>query len=160
MSAQFSADMLYRYTLDREGPGNGTTLFVMANPSTADDTLDDATIRKVRGFGRVNDLGKLLIGNLFAYRATDINELKNVSDPVGCSNDYFLDEMMEQADRVVFAWGRLAKFPRSLRHRWMDVYKIAKGNGHEPLCLGVGADGHPRHPLMLPYSTPLETWKL
>lgn len=161
MSAVFSPDMLYRYELERQGVGIGTTAVIMVNPSTADADLDDATIRKVRGFGRVYYLGRLLIGNLFAYRATDIKKLREVDDPIGPDNDWHIDKMLRESDRVLFAWGRLSKLPAAFRTRWTSVYELAKNAGHNPLCLGVGKDGHPRHPLMLPYETTrLEPWRI
>ena len=50
-SAIISACGTYRYRLEREGRGDGATAVIMVNPSTADATLDDPTIRKLRGFG-------------------------------------------------------------------------------------------------------------
>src|SRR5882724_1884503 len=55
MSAVISNCGLYRYRLDRmlrddHGP---TVAFVMVNPSTADATQDDATIRKCIGFAKL-----------------------------------------------------------------------------------------------------------
>jgi hypothetical protein len=152
MNAIFSRDRLYRYELHRPGEGRRRTAVIMVNPSTADETTDDATIRKVRGFGERYGFGKLLIGNLFAYRATDVRELGAVLDPVGPANDYHLKRMMGQADQVLFAWGRLEKIPPAYRERWKMIADIAESLGHEPLCLGTTMDGQPRHPLMLPYA--------
>jgi hypothetical protein len=158
MKAIFSTDGLYRYELFRPGTGRKRTAVIMVNPSTADDVEDDATIRKVRGFAERNDFGKLIIGNLFAYRSTDIRKLKDVIDPVGPANDYHLRRMMSQADQVLFGWGRLEKLPVHLRDRWRVVADIAESLGHKPLCLGTTLDGQPRHPLMLPYSMPVKPW--
>jgi hypothetical protein len=55
-TATFSDDGLYRYTLTRSGtPGVGESqpcdlLYLMLNPSTANASKDDATIRRCRGF--------------------------------------------------------------------------------------------------------------
>ena len=65
----------YRYRLERHGlSGAGAVAWIMVNPSTADATTDDATIRKVVGFSERMGAGWLIVGNKFAYRATDIGD--------------------------------------------------------------------------------------
>lgn len=146
----------YRYRLER-GSGETATAIVMVNPSTADATQDDATIRKLRGFGERNGWGRIIVGNLFAYRATDVRELARVADPVGPANDDYLAHIVRHADRVVVAWGPLAKLPSPLRGRWRQVCRLF---GPRPVfSIGVSAnDGQPKHPLMLPYDSPLIPW--
>lgn len=151
----------YRYRLERPGPGNGSTAIIMVNPSTADAEKDDATIRKLRGFGERNRWGRLIVGNLFAYRATDVRELGRVADPVGRRNDDHLFDMMLEADRIVVAWGPLAKQPKLLRNRWRQVMNLAPGGWEEVFSIGLPAkDGHPKHPLMLAYAEPILPWSL
>lgn len=151
----------YRYRLEREGHGLGSTAIIMVNPSTADATQDDATIRKLRGFGERNQWGRIIVGNLFAYRATDVRELGKVSDPVGPENDEHLKAILSQVDRVLFAWGPVSKQPKYNRSRWAVVDAFAKGSGHFPLCIGAPAKcGHPKHPLMLGYDSPILHWRL
>lgn len=150
----------YRYRLDRfASPHAMVTAVIMVNPSTADATHDDATIRKLRGFGERNKWGHIIVGNLFAYRATDVRELAKAHDPVGPENDDHLIKIMAQADQVVFAWGPITKQPRAIRSRWIDVAAIVHGTGLDPLCIGpVAKCGHPKHPLMLPYSSAIMNW--
>lgn len=149
----------YRYRLERDGPGAGSTAVIMVNPSTADATENDATIRKLLGFGKHNGWGRIIVGNLFAYRATDIRELADAADPVGPDNDAHLQQIMADVSRVVFAWGAKAKLPKRLRTRWRKALYIAQANGLEPLCIGATAkDGHPCHPLMLAYELPVQPW--
>lgn len=160
-SAVLSACGLYRYRLEREGQGSGRTAVIMVNPSTADATEDDATIRKLRGFGSRNQWGRIIVGNLFAYRATDVRELATASDPVGPLNDEHLIEMIHEADRVVFAWGPpKSKLPKHLRDRWRIVWEMAvELRSDHPLCIGPTAKcGHPCHPLMLSYELPIVPW--
>ena len=150
----------YRYRLERPDVfGDTSTAVIMVNPSTADATQDDATIRKLKGFRDRYGWGHLIVGNLFAYRATDVRELAKVSDPVGPENDQHLHDICREAQRVVFAWGPLAKQPKFWRHRWERVQQIAMSHGHVPVSIGEPAkDGHPKHPLMLPYDSPLLPW--
>ena len=155
MSAILSECGRYRYRLEREGPGEGTTVVIMVNPSTADAEIDDATIRKLKGFGARNRWGRLVVGNLFAYRATDVRELARVADPIGPDNDIHLLDMFFEADRVIFAWGRNNKVPAPLSVRWRSIWALTH---LQPMCFGVCADGHPKHPLTLDYRTPLVEW--
>ncbi|MEM5390075.1 DUF1643 domain-containing protein [Paraburkholderia phymatum] len=43
-----------------------TALFAMLNPSTADATLDDPTIRRCRGFTKLLDCNGLAVADLYA----------------------------------------------------------------------------------------------
>lgn len=138
-----------------------TGAVIMVNPSTADAEMDDATIRKLKGFAARWKWDRLIVGNLFAYRATDVRELGKVDDPVGPENDEHLFSMMAEADELVFAWGPLAKQPKAHRDRWSRVAWIAHEAIIEPKSIGVPAkDGHPKHPLMLAYDTPLMEWNI
>jgi len=148
----------YRYRLEREIGSGKTACGIMVNPSTADGLSDDATIRKWLGFAVRNDIGRFIIGNKFAYRSTDVKALRSVDDPCGPENDEYLEAMMREADLHIVAWGPLAKLPPNLRSRWLEIVTIADRVGCELLCLGTAKDGHPRHPLMLAYSTPLVPW--
>src|SRR5688500_10998560 len=125
MSAIISPDGTYRYRLEREGAGDGATAIIMVNPSTADAEKDDATIRKLKGFGERYQWGKLIVGNLFAYRSTDVRELATAADPVGPDNGYRLAEIFLDAERCVFAWGPMAKLPKRLRAHWRKVHQLA-----------------------------------
>lgn len=160
MSAIISDCGLYRYRLERHAlSGAGSVAWIMVNPSTADGVSDDATIRKVIGFSERMGAGWAVVGNKFAYRATDVRELKTARDPVGPENDTHLAAIMREAATVIVAWGPLAKLPPHLRRRWHAVARLADANGCRLMCLGTAQDGHPRHPLMLAYDTPLTEWK-
>ncbi|MCW1844198.1 DUF1643 domain-containing protein [Prosthecomicrobium hirschii] len=154
-SAVLSDCGTYRYRLERFlGPGP-TVVGVMVNPSTADAEQDDATIRKWLGFAARLGWGRIVIGNLFSYRSTDIAGLRSARDPVGPLNDWHLQDMFRGADTIIVAWGALAKLPPSLRRRWRCV---PWPNGIALQCWGTASDGHPLHPLMLSYGTQLRPW--
>lgn len=159
MDALISPCGRYRYRLDRDGlSGKGTVVWIMVNPSTADATQDDATIRRVRGFSQRLGFARFTVGNLFAYRATDVRELRSVSDPIGPKNDDQLHFMVGSANMVIVAWGPVAKQPPVLRDRFKAIVKMAESYGQKLMCLGTANDGHPRHPLMLANDTPLQIW--
>lgn len=163
MSAIISPCGLYRYRLDRRGENlNGDTVVIMVNPSTADAETDDATIRKLKGFGARRGWTNIVVGNLFAYRSKDVRELAAVADPVGPENDAHLRAMFDNGAfvRLIFAWGPMGKLPKRLRARWRAVYQMALDAGLEPTSIGAPAkDGHPCHPLMLPYDRKLQPWR-
>jgi hypothetical protein len=150
----------YRYRLERDGPGEGRTVVIMVNPSTADADTDDATIRKLKGFGARNGWGRIIVGNLFAYRATDVRELGRVDDPIGRPENWrHLIAMLGEADRIIAAWGPVTKQPKHLRDTWRDIPHLAGQWGKRLLSIGAPAKcGHPKHPLMLAYDTPIVPW--
>ncbi len=138
----------FRYRLARTwGPGERMA-FVMLNPSTADATTDDPTIRKCIGFARRNGFDGIEVVNLFAFRATDPADLRRAGYQVGAYNDSHIIEAAHAAGAVVVAWGAQA----GELERPGQVLAMLHAVGVEPLALRISAKGHPWHPLMLPYS--------
>ena len=160
-SAIFSACGTFRLRLDRDlgRPGRSAAICGV-NPSRADGEVDDHSIRKIYGFAVRNGIGRFAMVNKFAFVATDVRELHaaSVADPVGRENDAHIRAAFAEADVVIVAWGSLTKLPPILRTRWRAVTAIAASLGKDLHCLGIANDGHPRHPLMLSYSTPLQPW--
>lgn len=154
----------YRYRLTRwlEG-GRGRVCWVMLNPSTADATSDDPTIRRVLGFSRDHGFGELQVVNLFAARATTPRELGQLGlavDVAGPGNNRAIATAIGAADTVVVAWG--AAVPTVLRReaerRIRSILRRCGALGRTPWCLSTTRDGHPRHPLYVPASTTLQPW--
>lgn len=142
--AVISDDGRYRYYLRRTWndlePVCG---FVMLNPSTADETKLDPTLRRVLSYCRRWGYGGFRIANLFAFRATDPRELLTADDPIGPENDVWLHSLTAAVDRVVVGWGT-GRYPR-IGNRWERVAEIlAPAN---PVCLATAKDGQPCHPL-------------
>lgn len=145
-------DGIYRYRLWREvdPAGKGTVTFIMLNPSTADASADDPTIRKCLGFANMWGFATLEVCNLFALRATDPDALKPHSDPVGPRNDEFLQQAATNSGLIIAAWGTKG----ALRGREKAVAGLFK----ELHCLRTTKAGHPEHPLYLPYSLKPAPW--
>jgi hypothetical protein len=143
MSATFSACRRYRYDLWRRwAPDRGFAMFVGLNPSTADETADDATVRRCIAYAQDWGYGALCMTNLFAFRATRPEDLKAAKDPVGPENDQFLLRHAARASIVVAAWGNHgAHLGREAQVRALLP------NLH---CLRQTSGGHPGHPLYLP----------
>jgi hypothetical protein len=151
VSAVISACGKYRYSLTRGGVER--LLFVMLNPSTADASVDDATIRRCMGFAFREHYSGIEVMNLYAYRATDPRELRACLDPVGPDNDGHLIDTLSRHQLVVVAWGTHAK-----RSRVEAIRFLLEGSGVAVKCLGRTKDGHPKHPLYLRGDAPLERW--
>src|SRR6266404_7428098 len=73
--ALFSKCGRYRYllwrTLRQRDVSAGSIVWLMLNPSTADASSDDPTIRRCLGFTRAWGYRRLLVVNLFAWRTGD-----------------------------------------------------------------------------------------
>jgi len=146
----------YRYTLRREWTfGTGRVCWVMLNPSTADDTADDPTIRRVVRFSQDAGFQRLVVVNLFAARSTKPKHLTEMDDPVGEKNGVTMKAAFVTSHAVVFAWG---SWYAANAHRVVTPimpYGMALRAGHVPSCLGHTIDGSPRHPLYVKADQPL-----
>lgn len=161
MSAVISDCGLFRYRLERDLSRSGPTVAILGvNPSKADATINDPTIKKDMGFGARLGWGRIIKGNKFAFRSTDVKALRTARDAIGPDNDVHLEQIMRDAERVIVAWGPLAKVPAVHRGRWKEVVKIADRVGRKLFCFGAADDGQPRHTLMLAYDTPLIEWQV
>ena len=142
--AVISADGDYRYCLwrtwDHEKPA---IAFIMLNPSTADATTDDPTIRRCIGYAEDWGYGRLVVGNLFALRSTDPQQLDEHSAPVGPDNNEHLLTIRDEAKKIIVAWGVRG----SLRDRDRTVAQLL---GADFYALDTTQDGHPIHPLYQP----------
>jgi hypothetical protein len=145
----------YRYSLAREWNAKlGKVLFILLNPSTADATFDDPTVKKCIGFAERWGFESLKIVNLFAYRATDPEELVEAKDPVGSDNDRWIREAVKRTDFVVVGWGNLGPYicKRCINcsHRIDRVLNIIKDSN--PHCLAITKERQPKHPLFASYA--------
>ena len=149
--AVFDASGRYRYSLWRAWSAyHPRIVFVLLNPSTADEHRNDPTIRRCIGFARAWKFGSVEVVNLFAYRATDARELFKIDDPVGVENDLFLKQAVERCSTVVVGWGSRG----TLLGRDRKVLSLL-ANKKDVLCLGITKDGQPRHPLYVKGDTVL-----
>lgn len=146
-SAIFSPCRTWRYVLERCWDEALPTLNVIAlNPSTADEELDDPTVRRCLGFARDWGFGRLLVTNLFAVRATDPRVLRQVPDPIGSENDRYIEWAARQASLVLACWGNHG----ALNERASDVWPVLCNRTAEVRHFGLTKTGQPKHPLYLP----------
>jgi hypothetical protein len=159
VSAIFSPCGLYRYRLEREVQPDGiVAALIGVNPSIANDTVNDQTIRKDIGFAERHGWRRLVKGNIFGYVSTKVGGLARVEDPVGPGNAVHLDSIIEDADIIIPCWGSRRKIPKKL-HKHLDALALrlvaTSAAGKPVLCFGRTATGDPTHPLMLGYDTKL-----
>lgn len=145
----------YRYRLGRDVsedggvyPHAGYVLWIILNPSTADGSCDDNTIRRCIGYTRAWGYSQLLVGNLYAFRSTDPTRLWKSDDPYGPENRLHLCQMACEAALILVAWGQHAK-----REDAEPLAALLSGFA-DLWCLGVGGQNKPKHPLMLSATTP------
>lgn len=147
-TADFSPCRQYRYSLFRIWDSTKPyTLFVCLNPSTADETNDDPTVRRCIDYSRRWGYGGFCMSNIFAYRATLPKDMKAHPEPIGADNDEWLKRLARNAGIVVCAWGKNGKHLQ----RDNTVLEIL-----QPIAdlhyLKLTNDGMPYHPLYLPAS--------
>lgn len=155
-SAIISACGRYRYELIRRW-GDGPLLeFIMLNPSTADGSTDDPTIRRCIAFAKRWGYGGIVVRNLFAYRATSPTVLVNVDDPIGPENRTYLGR--EDAGCTIAAWGAN---PAAVG--WWNGYPYditAALTRRRLYCLGTNANGSPKHPLYVRSDIELQPFEI
>lgn len=143
--AKFSDCKKYRYCLwriwDKELP---TIAFIGLNPSTANESTNDATIRRVISFAKQWGYGGVYMLNCFPYVSTDPKEMnpENITNDCMEINTNWIFKIAELCQEIIFAWGN---------------FEIAKTQGKylsscflKANCLGKNKNGSPKHPLYIP----------
>ena len=104
----------YRYKLTRTwDEDKKKVLFIMLNPSTANHIENDLTTIRCINFAEKWGYGGIMIGNIYPFRAKRPKDLRKWlnegSDYAfwksGDDNRNHVEEMAEQADLIVCAWG-------------------------------------------------------
>lgn len=141
--AVLSDDKKYRYQLwriwDETKPN---VFFLMLNPSTADESKDDATIRRCISFAKDWGYGGIYVGNLFPYRATNPRELlgKKKIEIAPLDNYKHQREMARKCELNILAYGVFASKFNGTGGFIQDV---------EWHYLKLTKSGAPAHPLYL-----------
>ena len=142
----------YRYTLRRKWDEGPSILFIMLNPSTADEKKDDPTVSKCVRFAKSWGFGSLYVGNLFAYRSTDPEVIKKMGvwESIGEENDRHLAYLLTKCVKIVVAWGN-----HGLDGTY-DMQQILKDK--KLWCLDINKNGSPVHPLYRRGTSILKEW--
>lgn len=142
--AEFCSENKNRFVLKREwNKSNKKILFIMFNPSKANETKDDPTIRRLINFSKKFNYGGLIVGNLYTYISSNPNKIDR-SQNISKKNIKILAKLINSVTDVVYAWGNNTDEPNILK-QLVD----------RPMCLGKNKDGSPKHPLYLPSNSKL-----
>jgi len=147
----FSSCRVWRYSLWRRWGGTVNrplVAFVGLNPSTADETQDDPTVRRCIQFAKDWGFAGMFMLNAYAFRATDPRVMQAAPDPEGPANNSTLAYWGEHVDLIVAAWGNHCTDERQA--------EICKVIGRPIHCLGTNKTGKPKHPLYLSSNTTTE----
>lgn len=143
--AYFSKCRKYRYVLWRIWDDSEPyAMFIGLNPSTADETQDDPTIRRCINFARDWGFGGLCMTNLFAFRATEPTVMMSTNYPVGSENNEQIKQYADKAGCIIAAWGN----DGAHRERSKEVVAMLP----DLKCLKLNKTGEPAHPLYQPSS--------
>lgn len=153
--AYFSLCRKYRYKLWRVWePSKPTCLFILLNPSTADEVENDPTVERCERRARQMGFGGLVVCNLFAFRATSREVMKIQKDPIGPKNDSTIAEEAAKAGMVICGWGEDGQH-LSRSKAILTLLRSAKVPTH---YLRLNKSGEPRHPLYISYKQQPQPW--
>lgn len=143
MGAAISECGMHRYKLWRIwDDSKPKVLFIMHNPSIADDLEDDPTIRRCVGFAKSWGYGGIYVGNLFSFRSTNPKGLLNKSreEIAPVKNLIYQREMILECNMHVLAYGNPA-----IKLLPEKLYFTIRGWHY----LKLTKNGNPGHPLFL-----------
>lgn len=125
-------------------------LFIMLNPSRADATVDDATVRRCRGFARGLGCGQLRIVNLWPIVTPYPDELFLRAAQLAPRdierNDQLIVDEARRAHIVIGAWGT----DRRSLQRSEHVLRLLSAAAVPVHALRLTKSGQPSHPVRLP----------
>jgi len=157
-TAIFSPCRRWRYILTRTwDPTKGICVMIGLNPSTADETEDDPTIRRCKRFAKDWGYGGIYMVNAFALRATDPKVMLAAgANAVGPRNNEYLLEVGRVAEIAVACWGAHGHH----LGRQHDIRRMYAGAMLNLYALGFTKDGLPLHPLYLRADTLPKLWPI
>lgn len=156
--AVHNGDRTRRYALHRRWAPGPRVLWVLLNPSTADEKHNDPTIKKCISYSQKWGFGGLVMVNIFSLKATDPKDLKASSDPGDGeeSNSYLLryaEEIASEGGVILCGMGAHAS------HRGRGRAVVDMLNRYPLHYLVLTDSGIPGHPLYLPGNLTPQLWQ-
>lgn len=129
-----------------------TAGWLLCNPSTADATRNDPTVRRMLHFSGRAGCDRMLVGNVWGWRATQPADLWGVlrsgqyTEAMRSANLDALAAIGAQCDVLFMAFGAEPgrKHPQAVREAIDAIWNAERP---VPLCLGMTSDDLPLHPL-------------
>ena len=160
--AAFNEDRTHRFRLWRAwAPEKPRLAWLMMNPSTADETSLDPTVRRCVGFAHEWGFGGIEVFNVATLRTPSPSVLV-MTHNLGIdvfereARDAAIREVLPTIGRVVVAWGSCSLVCAEAP----SVARVFALGGVEVVALGRTKEGHPRHPLYVRGDTLPEAWPL
>jgi hypothetical protein len=142
--AEFSEDGKYRYQLFRVwDESKKIAMCIGLNPSNANATKDDSTIRILIGSLRHLGYGGLKMVNLYALITPKPSELFKHNNPLGMNNEW-VQVTAYSCQEIIFCWGAFKK----IEYRANEMKKLFPS----AKCFGKNQDGSPMHPRAMTYA--------
>ena len=149
--ATFNEDRTHRLCLWRIWDESKPFLQLIGlNPSTANETAPDPTIRRIIQLAKFNGYGGIYMTNLFTVISANPDILENYNGHSSWlyDRDILLSVKLKCKD-VAFVWGNF----KVARNRAADcIWEFSHCNA---LCFGRNKNGSPKHPLYLKGNTKL-----
>ena len=82
--------------------------------------------------------------------------MKQKTKPIGKDNNKIIQDSTIWANDIICAWGTHG----SHLERDEEIKKLLSSNGCKLYHLGLTKNGHPKHPLYVPYSQDIIRWRL
>lgn len=151
--AVFSFDKIYRYSLIRDWGVSSDPFvnFIGLNPSTADATHDDNTIRRCIKFAESWGFKRLIMTNLFAFRATNPKDMLSYPEPIGEDNDNALRWAAYHSELRIACWGTNGSH--------LNRDEEIKRHIPQLYFLKLTTEGYPYHPLYLSKNIKPKPWE-
>ena len=149
--AVFTDERTHRlYLWRRWSREDSWVMFIGINPSTADERLNDPTVRRCMGFAASWGYGGMFMCNLFSL-VSPYPSVLNTENNLERGTDLAMRVIRERCKIAVAAWGALIVKVKDGEDR---VNRVEQ-NLSPLFCFGLTSKGYPRHPLYLPKDTQL-----
>lgn len=148
--ALFSYDKKSRHVLWRNWNLDlPKVMFIGLNPSTANETNDDQTIKRCIAFAKSWGFGGMIMMNLYSHVSTNPDDLITSGENLEQTNEWLL-ERASKCEKVVFACGAFKKHKQRLE-QVLELFP-------ERYCIDISKDGFPKHPCRLNGSLKLKKY--
>ena len=136
--AKFSKGKKHRYYLSRIWSENERVVYVLLNPSKANDINNDPTINRLISISKNLGYGGFNVVNLYTLITPFRYKLYEKKRKFSKKNKKLITELIARHKTIIYGWGATENEPIWLRN-------LVKN----PLCFKVNKNGTPKHPLYL-----------
>ena len=150
--AIFSDDWQHRYILWRLWSQSRPLMGqVGLNPSTANSTHNDPTIKRSMLRAKYAGYGGLVMVNLYSFVSTDPKQLLENDNSLNKMTDLYISAMVHLTAIQLCMWGSF----KAAKLRADKVYDLLES----PYCLDLNKDGEPKHSLYVAYDVEMKEYK-